>query len=397
MKKSEKRIIAIVLTLSIIASVLSVCFNAFAKSQRLILDVLYSDSMDGSEDLLWYIYTPEASGTYSFMSFNVPHSEAYLFTKQSNAMQSDKVMTQLAYSESSPDYAERGQSGRIQFCLTYHLEAGVTYYYAAGWWSSERTSGTMKVKLTCDEYDAVPVESIDLRCDVSYDENTNGRWTTDSAGNDYFLYDLSRLLTNMTVTVNYTDGTSSSVTGQDEIDGNRISFLTEQEEKHWYPLSNPAYSGNTITVTVLGVSEVFNVQINETDLKTVKIKTVDFVTGEALSGVTVRRGNDTATTDESGVATLSVKAGENEIELSAYQAITRDITISLGTNVVMADFTYEPIQLVTGDFNSDSVINGKDYAYILRNYSGEPQSAEIARFKGQINFKKKNYEPLTLG
>ena len=396
MKKSEKKIISLVLAAAIIASVFSICATAFAKSQRLILDVLYSDTIDGGEDLLWYIYTPEASGTYSFLSYNVPHSEAYLFTKEENSNLTNKVMTQLAYSQTSPDFAARGQSGIIQFCLTYHLEAGVTYYYAAGWWSDSRTGGTMKVMLTCDEYDAAPVESIDLSCPVVYDENSNGVWSTDSAGNEYFLYDLSRLLRNLTVTVHYTDGTSSSVTGQDEIDGNGISYQTNQNEEHWYPASNVNYTGNKLTVVILGVSAVYNVQIAESDLKSVRLKVVDYSTNEALSGVTLKRGNDSVLTDENGVAVISLKGGENTVELSDFQAITRTVTVNVNSSIMSLDLTESPISFVTGDFNGDSVINGKDYAYIIKNFTGDKKAAEIARFKGQLNFKQKDYAPLVL-
>ncbi len=396
MKKSEKRLVCIVLVLAIIASALSISLTAFAKSQRLILDVRYSDTMDGSEDLIWYVYTPEVSGTYSFLSFNVPHSEAYLFTKESDALGKNRVLTQIAYSQSSPNYAERGQSGSIQFCLTYHLEAGETYYYAAGWWSANRTGGTMNVMLTCDEYDESSIESIDLRTSVTYDENSNGKWETDSNGNAYFSYDIARLLTNLTVTVHYKDGTSSSVTGKDEIDGNSISYITNQASEHWYPAASSSYSGNVLTVTVLGVSAEFNVTVNESNLKRVSLKIIDYSTKEALEGATVKRENDSVETDADGIAVISLKGGENEITVSDMYSIPRTVTVTVNQSVTASDFTDTPIELVTGDFNRDNVINGKDYAYIMKNYNGEMQEKEFLRFKNQVNFKKKNYAPLVI-
>ncbi len=396
MKKSEKRLISIVLVFAIIASVLSICATAFAKSQRLILDVLYSDSMDGNEDLLWYIYTPEISGTYSFMSFNVPHSEAYLFTKESDAMGTNKVMTQLAYSSESRDYASRGQSGVIQFCLTYHLEAGVTYYYAAGWWSENRKSGTMNVKLTCDEYDESGVDSISLSSGVVYTENTNGSWKTDESGAEYFSYNLSRLLTNLTVTVNYKDGTSSSVTGKDEIDGNAISYTAFQDETHWYPQTSSLYTANTLTVSVLGVSADYDVIITESGLKSVKLKVLDYTTGEPIEGATVARENDSQKTDENGTVTVSMKYGENEITVSDLFAMERTVTVSINTTIPNVDLTEKPIGLLTGDFNADNVINGKDYAYIMKHYTGDVKTAEVQKFKGQIGFKKSAYPDLVI-
>ncbi len=396
MKKSEKRLISIVLVLSIIASVLSICATALAKSQRLILDVLYSDTMDGNEDLIWYIYTPEVSGTYSFMSFNVPHSEAYLFTKESDAMGTNKVMTQLAYSSESKDYAARGQSGSIQFCLTYHLEAGVTYYYAAGWWSEDRKSGTMNVKLTCDEYDDSGVESISVSTNVVYTENTYGTWKTDSSGEQYFNYNLSRLLTNLTVTVHYKDGSSSSVTGKDSIDGNAISYIAFQGDNHWYPQTSSLYKKNTLTVAVLGVSVDYDVQINESGLKSVKLKIIDFTTGEPITGAKVTRENETQRTDADGEVTVSMKTGENEITVTDLFAMERSVTVSINTTISSVDLTEKPIGLLTGDFNSDNVINGKDYAYIMKNYTGDVKAAEVQKFRGQIGFKKSVYPALEI-
>ncbi len=396
MKKSEKRLISIVLVIAIIASVLSICATVFAKSQRLILDVLYSDSMDGSEDLNWYIYTPEVSGTYSFLSFNVAHSEAYLFVKESDPMGTNRIYTQLAYSSESPDFAARGQSGVIQFCLTYHLEAGVTYYYTAGWWSSGRTNGTMNVKLVCDEYDDNSIESISLSSGVTYTENTNGSWMTDSTGAQYFSYNLSRLLTNLTVTVHYKDGTSSSVTGKDSIDGNAITYSASQDVTHWYPQTSSLYTANKITVTVLGTSADYDVIINESGLKSVTLKVIDYTTGEPVPGAVVTRENDSQTTGDNGIAIISMKSGNNEITVTDMFALKRTATVVINTSISSIDITQYPIGIVTGDYNSDSVINGKDYAYILKNFTGDVKSREISKFKKQIDFKESSYPALVI-
>ena len=395
--KTEKKIISFSLVIAIVFCILSAGISAYAKAQRLILDVMYSDALSGNEDLIWYIYTPEVSGTYSFLSFNVPHSEAYLFTKESNSDQTQKVMTQLAYSSLSPDYAARGQGGIIQFCLTYHLEAGTTYYYAAGWWSSERTGGTMNVKLTCDEYDDVSIEKIDLSSSVSFEENTNGSWMTDSSGDEYYSYNYSRIISNLTVKLTYKDGTVSTVIGKDEIDGHPITYSVNQSEEHWYPESNANYTGNVITVTVLGVSAEYNAVITESSYKTARLKVVDYSTGVALSGVTLECENQSAVTDSSGYADLSVMNGENTVTVSDDFAIKRTLTVVVNTEGNGVDLSSNAIGLVTGDYCIDGVINGKDYAYVLKNFRGDTLTYEKIKFKKQANFKESSYPNLILG
>ena len=49
-----------------------------------------------------------------------------------------------------------------------------------------------------------------------------------------------------------------------------------------------------------------------------------------------------------------------------------------------------------GDFNGDGVINGKDYAYIMKNYTNEVKAAENAKFREQVGFKKSSYPGLVI-
>lgn len=396
MKKSEKRLISVSLVIAIVACIFSIGINAYAKAERLMLDVLYSDTISGSEDLIWYVYTPEISGTYSFLSFNVPRSEAYLFTKEVSADQDEKVMTQLAYNSLNPDFEERGQGGIGQFCLTYHLEAGKTYYYAAGWWSSERTSGTMKVKLVCDSYDSEVVEKIDLSSGVSFEENTNGTWETDAEGEEYYSYNYSRIISNLTVKVTYKDGSTSSVTGADEIDGHSISYSVNQNENHWYPETDERYTGNVITVTVMGFSEDYNAVITPKAYKSVKLKVVDYSTNSLLKDVTLECDGQSAVTDVNGVATINLMRGDNTVVLTGENVITRKVTVNPDMDGSSVNFTSKEIGVVTGDFNGDSVINGKDYSYILKNFTENDLLYEKIKFKKQINFKAEDYPALTI-
>lgn len=392
----KKRIISTVLCVAIIASCFAFGFKAFAISHRLLLDVKYTDTINGEEDTVKYLFTPEVSGTYTFMSYNVPRSEAYLFVKEMNAAETEKVMVQLAYSQSSPNYRERGQTNSMQFCLTYHLEAGKTYYYTAGWWMETRTEGSMTVMLTCDEYDNEAIESVYASSTATLSDSVDGSWATDSAGNSYFRYDYSKVVQNMTVTVTYKDGSVSSVSnGASSIDGYSILYKENQAENHWYPNGSGLCTGNVITVTVLNKSYEYSVIIEHSLKCRVMLKVVDNVTGEAVSGATVSQGsNDIGSTNGEGIATVSLLPGSNSLKIRYENAISRELTIIVNVSATDRDLSGEPIGLATGDYNSDGIINAKDYAYITKTFGGNKKTAEIEKFESQINFTAADYTPL---
>ena len=61
----KKKILSVVLVLAIVISSLAVSMTAFASAQTLLLDLTTSAKLSGSEDMAWFIYTPDKSGTYT--------------------------------------------------------------------------------------------------------------------------------------------------------------------------------------------------------------------------------------------------------------------------------------------------------------------------------------------
>ena len=185
----NKRIIAFIMALVlVIGSFAFGMSNAFAKTQRIILNTEIINSTDGYDDKNWYYFTPEQTGIYTFLSLNsILYTEAYLFEKEG------KTYTQLAYSNESPNWQYYGQTNRQQFCLSYQLEAGKTYYYAAGW-DSERASGTMKVKLIYEGSEGDIIDRLEITCNAELTWYTDGSWEKDSAGEAYFYYNYSKIL-----------------------------------------------------------------------------------------------------------------------------------------------------------------------------------------------------------
>ena len=193
----KKKIISVILAIVTVISCFAVAFNAYGKIYELELGVKTTGVIDGEDDLIRFSFTPEESGTYSFLSYNVPATEAYLFVKEVDPETGYKEFVQLAYSNSDPNYQENEHSNR-QFCLTYHLEKGVKYYFDAGWYLSDtRVSGTITVMLRCDEYDVV-FDRIEATCPIMIDVYSDGSFSTDSNGEQYFLYNLSKVIANTT-------------------------------------------------------------------------------------------------------------------------------------------------------------------------------------------------------
>ena len=268
-KKAAAFILAVIL---IFCSFASGLFSASAKTQQLILDTEIINTTDGYTDKNWYYFTPEQTGLYTFLSFNrFLYAEAYLFEVEG------KNYTQLGYSNSSPNYQYYGQPNKYQFCLSYQLEAGKTYYYAAGW-DTERTSGEMKVKLIYEGSEDEVIDYLEASSNAELTWYTDGSWETDSAGESYFRYSYSKILQNMTVSIHYKNGQVSSVFGADTLDGYKIKFSSNQTETHWYPKQDERYKGNYITVSILNKKTDYDVKINQEALFNVYGKVCDYVT-----------------------------------------------------------------------------------------------------------------------
>lgn len=394
----KKRALAVFMALCVVISCLSGTISAYATTRTIQLDVRTTNMLDGSEDMNWYIYTPEVSGTYSFLSYNVYASEAYLFVKEKDPDTGKKIYTQLEYSNLSPDYKENGQSGILQFCLTYYLEAGVTYYFAAGW-SHETTidkSTSMTVMLRCDAYGEKVIDSIDVSCPATLSAYIDGQWQKDTNGVSYFYYNLSRIMANITITIHYNDGSTSTVIGKDEIDGYDILFTHTQSVNHWYAQSTPEYTANTLTIKIADASVDFDVPIEISSMYAVKGTVVD-TDGNPVANARIVNSNSNstlATTDANGKYYFASLTGKYNITVRCDHAVSRNVEMMVGTG--QSGNSFEPIQIVTCDYVDDEIINAKDYAYIVRNLSGSELDEKKEQFSNYINFSQDDYEPVTL-
>ncbi len=394
----KKRALAVFMALCVVISCLSGTISAYATTRTIQLDVRVTNMLDGSEDMNWYIYTPEVSGTYSFLSYNVYASEAYLFVKEKDPDTGKKIYTQLEYSNLSPDYKENGQSGILQFCLTYYLEAGVTYYFAAGW-SHETTidkSTSMTVMLRCDAYGEKVIDSIDVSCPATLSAYIDGQWQKDTDGVSYFYYNLSRIMANITITIHYNDGSTSTVIGKDEIDGYDILFTHTQSVNHWYAQSTPEYTANTLTIKIADASVDFDVPIEISSMYAVKGTVVD-TDGNPVANARIVNSNSNstlATTDANGKYYFASLTGKYNITVRCDNAVSRNVEMMVGTG--QSGNSFEPIQIVTCDYVDDEIINAKDYAYIVRNLSGSELDEKKEQFSNYINFSQDDYEPVTL-
>ena len=389
----NKKAVAVILALAlIIGSFAFGLFNASAKTQAIILDTEIINTTDGTYDKNWYYFTPEQTGIYTFLSYNnVLYAEAYLFSF------GDKEFTQLAYSNSSPNWEYYGQPNKYQICLSYRLEAGKTYYYAAGW-NSERTKGTLTVKLIYEGSDEDVIDSIDVECNADLTWYTDGTWETDASGEKYFNYNYSKILRNMIVILNYKNGQSvRSAVGESTVDGYTISFIQNQSENHWYPQADEKYTHNTLTVKILNKTKDYDVVINQSALFTVYGSVCDYIGGEAISDAVISiNGNETATTDADGNFSFVSAPGVFRATVSGSNIIKRDFTIVVEIDRDANDHSDNPIGVVACDYVSDGIINAKDFAYIQKNFTGESKRAQANKFSQLINFKAENYEKLSI-
>ena len=395
--KLNKKLISVIIVISVISSVFALsAFNAFAKTQELILNTKITAVIDGVDDLAWFIYTPQESGTYSFLSYNDYASEGYLFIKEVDTETWTKTYKQLAYATNDPNYAQNGHNFR-QFCLTYHLEQGVTYYFAAGWFLSEdRTNGNMNVMLRCDSFDS-DIAYITAQCDAQLEAYEDGNYATDGNGDSYFQYDISRIIANTTVTIYYNDNSSSSVTGAYEINGYSISYNHNQYEEHWYPQDYELYTNNRLTVGVLGKSCDMDVKITTNGRYKVEGRVVDTLANAVENARVINNSQSVvATTDENGAFSFYSTSGRKDFTIEANGAISRSVVIYVTVDANDNNYASTPIELCKYDLNNDRIVNAKDFAIINRNESISLSDDIKADFARHINFTSNNYDNLIL-
>ena len=383
-KKAAAMILAVVWVFCSFASGL---FRANAKTQKIILNTEIVNTTDGTYDKNWYYFTPEQTGMYTFLSFNrILYAEAYLFEFE------NKSYTQLAYSNESPNWEYYGQPNEKQFCISYQLEAGKTYYYAAGWDSSTRSSGEMTVKLIYEGSEEDVIDCLEVECDAELTWYTDGSWETDSAGESYFRYNYSRILQNMTVKVHYKNGSVSTVSsGGDKVDGYTVTYSNNQAESHWYPKEDEKYKGNFITVSILNKTVQYDVAINQNALFNVYCSVCDYADNESVSGAKVLVNGSEYTTDSNGNFSFVSAPGVYTAKISGKNIIQRSVTISVDVNSGKNDHRANPIGVVCCDYVSDGIINAKDFSYILKNFTGDKQEKETQKLSKLINFTSDDY------
>ncbi len=392
----KKKIISIFLALIIVIGSLTVSFVAFASSRTLILGTKITSAIDGEDDLCRFIFTPSQSGTYSFLSYNVPASEAYLFVRENEDGTNQKVYKQLAYSNSDPNYKENDHN-QLQFCLTYHLEKGIKYYFDAGWYLSDsRTSGNFTVMLRCDVYDS-EVETLTVFNDTKLSIYSDGEWQTDANGERYFYYNISKIISNLSVTVTYADGRSVTSVGEDNVDGYKIDYKQNQAFVHWYPKTSPDYKGNILTVSVLGKSVDIEIEIEPNSMNLVKGKVID-MHGSAVENAKIKHNGTVLTsTDINGEFWFYSNSSVLEYSVSADNAIEREFTMLISADDKKNDYRALPIEICTVDLNGDGFVNAKDYALMKKSLKSEEFEKAFLLYKKCINFSKTNYPKLTLG
>lgn len=391
----KKKIISVIVAVALIISSSAVSLIAYASTQKLILNTKMSSSINGEDDLVWYYYTPDASGTYSFLSYNTPASEGYLFIKEVNEETGAKEYKQLAYSCTDDDYEANDHNFR-QFKLTYHLEAGVKYYFAAGWYLSEtRTTGQFTVMLRCDIYD-VEVNSMTAVFDGELSLYDDGVWQTDTDGNKYYYYNLSKIIANTTITIEYADGTVSTSTGGETIDGYYISFLHNQAYQHWYPSTFAEYTANTLTVSVLGQTADMEINIVNNPLYALQGTVVDFA-GNPIKNARITRGGSTiATTDSNGEFYVACTPGLLTYMIMGENMVTRYVKILVSTVAGESDYRETPIVVANCDYTGDGIINAKDYAKMKQTLTDEEFEVESQQYIKCINYTSDSYEDFSL-
>lgn len=394
----KNKILSLIMAFTVFVSCISLGFTAYAKTVEItILDSVYSAETSGAGDLVVFTFTPTTTGTYSFMSMNVKSSKGYLFVKTVDEDGSEWY-TQLGYSSQNPNYAEDGQKNIEQFCLTHYLIAGTKYYFAAGWSSQSLASAMMNVKLRCDSYDDDVLKDIEVSCSAKLSWYTDGSWQTDANKELYYLYNYSKIIQNMTVTLIYYDGTRVSKTGvTDTIDGYSIRYSHSQEVNHWYVQRDEKYTSNILKVSVLDKSVDYNVVIDETPLYAAKGRIVNYADGTPVKNATISIGaSRLATTDENGKFAFVHNTGSFSATIDAENAIKRVVTINIGALPNGNDYTQTPIGIAIGDYVKDGIINVKDFAYVIQYMDDADKEIAKANFPKQMNLRTSRYPSLTL-
>jgi hypothetical protein len=240
--------------------------------------------------------------------------------------------------------------------------------------------------LTCESYDDEAIDHIEINDVPSLEAYVNGEERIDANGKSYYWYNTSKLIKNMTITVYYSNGTSTTATGVDSIDGYDISYVENQYENHWYPSSAEEYTENTFTVKILNSTASCNVDIVIGARYSVKGIVLNFA-GEPIQNVAVAlNGTTVAYTDANGKFSFYSDAGIKSLTLSTDTSIDLTKLITITASASGNDFTETPFYLCNCDYVKDGYINAKDFAYISNNFTGSELDSIKEEFEASINF-----------
>ena len=400
--KAKKLISLILAAIFAITAFAAGLVNAYAETIVLSDAMLGKDvvaTTKGYDDKITYVFTPTESGIYTMygLSSNTYATEAFLFLKTEDK-DGKKYFTQLAYSNSNPDWQNYEGAAKRQFCLKYHLTAGEKYYYYAGWNNEDKQSGTINVHLICESYDTAELLSITPNCTASLTWYTDGSWETDADGNSYYLYNFSKIIQNMSLTLEFDDGTViTSASGDSTVGGYPITYTHNQPTTHWYNKNNENYTANTLTITVLDKSVDYEVNIDESALFTVSGKIADDCDGLGIEGAKITvDGSVVATTASDGVFSFAYAPGTHKLTISGDNIIPREVLFVVDImNPENNNHTATPISVVACDYIGDGRINGRDYAFIQQNLTADARTRAKSAFEKRVGFTKDDYEKLS--
>ncbi len=400
MNRFKKAVLSL-MTIALIISCLAFSFSAYATTyQELTLNKIYSASIEGGDDMIWYTYTPRESGTYSLISYSSGKTVAYLYIRTTNP-DGSRTYTGLAYAPASdPNYQEEGiqyfyddavnktyTHYSTSFRLTYHLEAGTKYYFSAGYPYESTTNGTINTLLRQDSVDSdiKTVTNVSVNCESKLLRYCDGEWKTDSNGERYYKYNISKITQNMTITLHYSDGTSSSAKGVDVIDGYNIRYTFNQEEHHWYDENDPKHTQNILTISAGNVSCDFDVPIEVGPNYNVRGIITDYTNGEPVEGAKIYWNNVyLGDTDNNGEFHINYGCGTYFLTIERDDAYKREIKLTISQTSAMNDHRSTPVTLFTGDYVRDGIINGKDVVYISKVLPAEIKDKEMEKCCNQF-------------
>ncbi len=390
----KKKLMSILLALVLFLSSFAFSPSAFANSYELIPDVRQTVIINGYGDLAWLYYTPDQSGLYNIMSMNVNKSVCYLTVRETNEETGMEEIKTLAYAGefSDPNYKEN-EHNEFQFSLTYHLEKGVTYWFAVGWKPPTYTKQQFNVIFRLKSLDENPIESVELTNVpdlVAYD---GGEIRTDANGKNYYHYLISKIQTNAAITLHYKDGTSSAPTrGKAAVDGFYVKWIDDQYYNHWYPDADPEHTQNLIKVSVLGVEASWDVKLNIGERTYITGKVINLA-DQPVEGADIKYdGAVKARTDSNGEFKFYAAAGAKNLSITTSSVIEyKKVIVVPVTSVGMPYTTYK---ICNCDFVKDGYINAKDFSYIKNKFTGDEYEKRTAEFRASINFTKDKYNQL---